>query len=292
MTVERMATPGGAVHGQASGIRPSAGVWLFRPMVRPDAIMRLFCFPYAGVGAAVYRAWPGHLPQGVEVCAVQPPGREGRLREAPLTSFRDLVDAAVGGLRAYFDRPFALFGHSMGALLAFEVARALVARGEVPPVHLFVSGRRAPHLPAPHAAITHLGHDAFVAEVRRRYDGIPEEVLRNPDLMELLVPTLRADMMALEGYTHVAGAPLECPITAYGGSDDPEATEPEIAAWAPYSRAAFRYRILPGNHFFIQASRAAVAGEVGKTLERQLQASTNSCGGVDADSGERRRVTR
>jgi medium-chain acyl-[acyl-carrier-protein] hydrolase len=173
----------------------------------------------------------------------------------------------------------------MGGLLAFEVARALVARGGTPPVHLFVSGRRAPHLPSPHAPITHLDHDAFVEEVRWRYDGIPEEVFRNPDLMALLVPTLRADMMALEGYTHVAGAPLECPITAYGGSVDPEATESEIAAWAPYSRAAFRYRILPGNHFFIQTSRATVAGYVGQTLGELLMAPAQPIGGVRDDGG-------
>jgi medium-chain acyl-[acyl-carrier-protein] hydrolase len=188
------------------------------------------------------------------------------LQEAPLTRFRDLVDAAAAGLGSHFDRPFALFGHSMGGLLAFEVARTLAARGAALPIHLFVSGRRAPHLSASHPPISHLDHDAFVAEVRRRYDGIPEEVFSNPDLMELLVPTLRADLMALEGYTHVAGAPLECPITAYGGSVDPEATEPEIAAWAPYSRVAFRYHILPGNHFFIQTSRVAVAGDVAKIL--------------------------
>jgi len=273
------------------GSVPSIGDrWLFRPMPRPNATMRLFCFPYAGVGASVYRAWPGHLPGGVELCAVQPPGREGRLREAPFTSICDLIEAAVGGLGPYFDRPFALFGHSMGGLLAFEVARALVARGGTPPVHLFVSGRRAPHLPSPHRPITHLDHDAFVAEMRRRYDGIPEEVLRSPELMELLVPTLRADMMALESYTHVAGPPLECPITAYGGLEDSDATEPEIAAWAPYSRGAFRYRILLGNHFFIQTSRAAVAGDVGTTLEGLLQGMTHPCGGRN-DGGERRPVT-
>jgi medium-chain acyl-[acyl-carrier-protein] hydrolase len=271
---------------QAGTVRTSTGPWLFRPMPKSDAAFRLFCFPYAGAGGSVYRLWPSHLPETVELCAMQLPGREGRLRETPFTSFRDLVEAAIGGLGPYCDRPFALFGHSMGGLLAFEVARALRARGEAPPVHLFVSGQRAPHLPSRHAPMTHLGHDAFVAEIRRRYNGIPEEVFRSPDLMELLVPTLRADMTALEGYTHVAGLPLECPITAYGGSVDPEATEPEIAAWAPYSRAAFRYRILPGNHFFLQTSRATVAGDVGQTLDALLAATTQPFGRVHDDNGE------
>jgi surfactin synthase thioesterase subunit len=134
-----------------------------------------------------------------------------------------------------------------------------------------VSGRRAPHLPSRYTPITHLAHDAFVAEVRRRYDGIPDEVFRSRDLMALVVPTLRADMIALEGHSHVAGGPLECPITAYGGLEDPEATELEIAAWAPYTCAGFRYRIFPGNHFFIQTSRAAVAGDVGRTLDSLLE---------------------
>jgi medium-chain acyl-[acyl-carrier-protein] hydrolase len=273
-------------------VRISADMWLFRPAPRPNAGMRLFCFPYAGVGASMYRAWPSYLPAGLEMCAVQLPGREGRLQEVPFVSFRDLVEVTVGGLRPHFDRPFALFGHSMGGLLAFEVARLWIALGGKPPVHLFASGQRAPHLPPPHAPIAHLGHDAFVTEVRRRYDGIPEEVFRSPELMELLLPTLRADMAALEGYAHVAGPPLECPITAYGGSEDPEATETEIAGWARYSRTTFRYRILPGNHFFIQTSRAAVAGDVGTALEGRLQATTHPRGEARDDGGERRSVTR
>lgn len=120
--------------------------WLFRPSPKPDATFRLFCFPYAGAGASAYRLWPNHLPTSVELCAVQTPGRESRLRERPFTSFRDLIEAAVDGLEPSCDRPFAFFGHSMGSLVAFEVARALVARGNTPPVHLFVSGQRAPHL--------------------------------------------------------------------------------------------------------------------------------------------------
>lgn len=248
----------------------SADKWLFAPAPKADARMRLFCFPYAGVGASIYRMWPRHVPEAVEVCGVQLPGREGRLRETPLTSFCALVDAVADGIGPHIDRPFSMFGHSMGGLLAFEVTRTLAARGVELPSHLFVSGWRAAHLPPRRPPMSHLAYDAFVIEVRKRYDGIPEEVFRNPELMELLIPTLRADMMALEGYAHVRGAPLECPVTAYGGSVDPEAMEPEIAAWDQHSRCGFRYRIFPGNHFFLQTSRALVAGDVGEVLRAVL----------------------
>jgi len=262
----RVGSPGDRGVRAAVSSRSSDNAWLFRPAPRPDAGVRLFCFPYAGAGASTYRAWPEHVPDSVEICAVQLPGREGRLREAPFTRFRDLVEAAAGALEPHFGRPFALFGHSMGALVAFEVARALAARGGAMPLHLFVSGRRAPQLPRRRPPIAHLAHDAFVAEVRRRYDGIPEEVFRTSELMELLVPTLRADITALEGHAHMAGPPLSCPITAYGSSDDPEATETEIAAWREHSTGNFRYLIFPGTHFFVQTSRALLAADVVQAL--------------------------
>ena len=282
MSAGRVGSPRDRGAKAAVSSRPSGDAWLFRPAPRPGARVRLFCFPYAGAGASTYRAWPGHVPDTVEICAVQLPGREGRLREAPFTCFRDLVEAAVGALGPHIDRPFALFGHSMGALVAFEVARALAARRGATPLHLFVSGEGAPHLPSRYAPITHLAHDAFVAEVRRRYDGIPEEVFRTSELMELLVPTLRADMTALEGHTHMAGLPLSCPITAYGGSDDPEATETEIAAWREHGTGVFRYLILPGTHFFVQTSRALLVDDVVKALGR-LAGGTSS---VELRSGE------
>jgi medium-chain acyl-[acyl-carrier-protein] hydrolase len=135
------------------------------------------------------------------------------------------------------------------------------------PLHLFVSGRRAPHLPQRHPPIAHLPHEAFVTEVRRRYDAIPEAVFHESELMKLLVPTLRADIAAHEGYRHVVGPPLNCPITAYGSSNDFEATETEIAAWREHSTGVFRSLIFPGTHSFVQTSRTMLADDIVKALD-------------------------
>ena len=245
---------------------PAAGAWLAWPSERPDAHRRLFCFPYAGAGASVYRAWSSHVPATLEIFAMQPSGREGRWREEPLARVEDMVEAAVGALQVHVERPFALFGHSLGALVAFEVARSLAARKQALPLHLFVSGQSAPHLPKRQVPIAHLPREAFVAEVRRRYDGIPEEVLRTPELMDLLVPGLRADMSAFEGYTYVPGPPVGCPVTAYGGSEDPDATRAEIRSWQVHTEVAFRDMIFPGNHFFVQTSLGLLAEDVVKSL--------------------------
>lgn len=252
--------------------------WLLRQKSDPNACLRLYCFPSAGMGASMYRTWAPEMPVGVEMYGVQPPGREGRLRDPAFTRMADLVDAATDALWSGLDRPFALFGHSLGALVAFEVARRLWRRGGPQPWHVIASGRRAPHLALRHPPMAHLDDTAFVAEVRRRYDGIPEEVLQHPDLMALLLPTLRADITAFEGYAYEPGEPLGCPITAYGGDDDFEARCDEVTAWRQHTRAGFRHRIFPGKHFFVQSARALVLRDLGETLAPLVQAAGPAAG--------------
>jgi medium-chain acyl-[acyl-carrier-protein] hydrolase len=210
--------------------------------------------PYAGVGPSAYRQWGEALPADIEVGVVHLPGREGRLREAPFTRIEPLIDAATEALRPYLDLPFAMFGHSMGALVAFELARRFRDDRGITPTHLFVSGRRAPQLPARHPAITHLPDDEFVKEIRRRYNGIPDEVLRHPDLLALLLPGLRADLSVIEAYAHRPGSPLGCPIAAFGGLADPEATEAELVGWRQQTTGALSVRMFPGGHFFVQSA--------------------------------------
>jgi medium-chain acyl-[acyl-carrier-protein] hydrolase len=195
----------------------------------------------------VYRQWADVLPPDIEVGAILLPGHEARLREAPFTRLEPLVDALVTGLRTHMDLPFAMFGHSLGALVAFHVACRLRDEGAAEPAHLFVSGRRAPQLPPRHPPITHLPDPEFVEEVRRRYNGISDEVIRHPDLLALLVPTLKADMAVIETYVHREGIPLECPISVYGGDDDPEATPAELVSWKVQTRGPLSVRMFPGG---------------------------------------------
>jgi medium-chain acyl-[acyl-carrier-protein] hydrolase len=227
---------------------------------------RLFCVPYAGMGASVYRPWGRALPPAVDVCALQLPGREGRLRETPFTRMEPLVEAAVAALRPYLDLPFAFFGHSMGSLVAFEIVRALREQGLDGPTHLVVSGRRAPHARPRYGPMTHLPDAALVDEVDRRYGGFPDAIRQDPDLVALFVPGLRADLTVLESYVHRVGAPLSCPISAFGGRDDAEAGEPDLLGWREHTEGAFSVRSFPGGHFFIQSAQAAVVRAVADEL--------------------------
>jgi surfactin synthase thioesterase subunit len=239
------------------------------PGARPR--LRLFCIPYAGVGASVYRPWGRALPPDIEVCALQLPGREGRLRETPFRDLSALLDALVPAIRSWLDVPFAFFGHSMGALVAFEVVRRLRHEGLGESTALFVSGRRAPDLPKRHPPISHLPDREFVEEVVRRYDGIPKEVMAHQELLDLLVPGLKADLALLEAYTFRAGPPLDCALTAFGGRQDAEASDAELVAWRAQTRGPFTVRIFEGGHFFVQAALPQIAQAVVEGLAAQRE---------------------
>ena len=244
------------------------GAWLCRLSVRPTAAARLICFPYAGGRAALFRPWADALPADVDVWAVQLPGRDSRHRERPIASVRAIVDAVAPAVLAELDRPYVLFGHSMGALLAFEVARALQARGALAAA-LLLSGRRGPHLPSREADIHALDNDAFVAEINRRYASIPAELLRHPDVMELLMPVLRADMTAIETHVVAPGEPLTCPVTVFGGDADPFASPSELQAWQQYARLPIRTRLFTGGHFYFNEPPvlAELLADVHSTLQ-------------------------
>jgi medium-chain acyl-[acyl-carrier-protein] hydrolase len=241
--------------------------WVLRwtPTARPRR--RLICVPHAGVGASVYRAWGRLLPAELDVCAVQLPGREGRLREAAVTRMEPLVEAATAALRPYLDVPFAFFGHSMGALVAFEIVRRLRAEGWGTPTHLIVSGRRAPQAAPRHGPISHLADGAFIDEVERRYGGFPDVIRRDPELVALFVPGLRADFTVLERYTYMPEGLLQCPIAAFCGLEDEEATELDMLGWREQTAGPLTVRAFAGGHFFVQSAQAeviqAVADELG-----------------------------
>ena len=241
---------------------------VFHP--RPRAELRLFCFPYAGGAAAVYRSWHEDLPDTVEVVAVQPPGRESRFREEPFRRIEPLAEAATEALSPHLDRPFAFFGHSLGAILAFEVTRRLRRRGRPGPRHLFVSGRPAPRVEPSDPPIHDLPQGEFIEEVRR-YSGTPEEVLQHRELMELIEPLLRADFAVSETYRYTPDPePLDVPLTAIGGTEDEDVPAEDLAPWRQETLGPFQEHLLPGGHFFLNERRREVVGLVARELQRYL----------------------
>lgn len=224
--------------------------WLSCPKPNPAASVRLFCFPYSGAAASVYYPWADLLPPAIEVCPVQLPGHGTRLREPLATRLAPQVEALAAGLAPAFDRPFAFFGHSMGALLSFELARTLRRQGRPGPMHLFVSGHGAPHLPDRNPPLHALPDDQFVAKLRE-LNGTPEEVLRHQELLQLLTPILRADFAVCETYVYQPEPPLDCPISAYGGLGDGYVNRDELAAWQAQTTGRFSLRMFPGDHFYL-----------------------------------------
>ena len=226
--------------------------WFHSRRPNPHAKLRLLCFPYAGGGVPIFRAWPDLLPPEIEVWAIRLPGRDGRLREPIPEDLETLALAAATGLAPLLDTPFACFGHSMGALLAFEFARQIRRRGQAGPTHLFVSARRAPQLPRTDAPLHTLPEGPFIEVLRQRYNGVPAAILAEPELLHLLLPMLRADFKLIETYQYHEEAPLDCPITAFGGARDEWVLLDELTAWQSQTHRAFRWQLFPGAHFYLQ----------------------------------------
>lgn len=227
---------------------------------------RLFCFPYSGAGASVFFPWVGLLSNTCDVCAVQYPGRGTRLSEPLLTDLKVLVSGTVQGLLPFFQQPFAFFGHSLGALVAFELTRALRRDFGLQPLHLFVSGHHAPHLNYVSPLMYDLSDQEFIERLKK-LNGMSPEFWESEELVNMMLPILRADFTACETYTFNSEEPLDCPVTALGGLADADVPRTSLEAWQEHTRGAFFVRMFPGDHFYLNDQRFPLVQSLARDLE-------------------------
>lgn len=232
----------------------STGAWLRRFQPSSDAPVRLVCFPHAGGSASYFVPLArAHAPR-VDVLAVQYPGRQDRRAEPAVGSIPELADSLAPELLPWTDRPFAFFGHSMGATLAFEVARRLEARGVVP-ARLFVSARRGPT--THRGDLLHLKGDDVLLDELKALGGTDLRAL-DEEILGMVLPVLRADYRAVETYEYSPGPPLRTPITALIGDADPKVSEDEARTWGEHTTGGFELRVFPGGHFYLTDHAEAV----------------------------------
>lgn len=253
--------------------QPSREHWFHCRISRPHARVRLFCFPAAGGATVPFFHWPEHLPD-VEIHVAQLPGRERRRDEAPILDAEELLNLLVDATAAFDRVPTAFYGHSMGAVLAFEVARRWQFRVQSPAVHLFVAGRRAPQVEFPRRQIHRLSDAEFLWELENRWGALPAAIRQNAELMGYFLPVIRADITLLETYRYRPTTALACPITAYGGRTDPSTTVDHLQAWREQTDSEFDLRMFDGDHFFPQSFRGELLEDM---AERLASCSAKAC---------------
>jgi medium-chain acyl-[acyl-carrier-protein] hydrolase len=231
----------------------NAAKWFLRGSPRSAARIRIFCFPYAGGAASIYRSWASLMPPTVEIIPVELPGRGRRLAEPPIRRMAAMTMALAPAITPLLDMKFAFFGHSMGAIIAFELARELRRRNAPMPEQVFISGRSAPQVRGREAATYKLPEGEFRAELQR-LNGTPAEALENDELMSLMLPCIRADFEMVQTYQYYDDAPLRCPITVYGGLEDYAVPREALLPWQQHTQAQFSLYMLPGDHFFLRST--------------------------------------
>jgi medium-chain acyl-[acyl-carrier-protein] hydrolase len=245
-----------------------ASPWFSCPRPTPTASLRYWCLPYAGGGAAAWFPWTPHLAPIAELVAIRLPARESRLAESPATDLLAIARELTTAIAPYAQEPYALGGHSMGALLAFEIAREMRRRGLPAPVGLIASGARAPDCPRTEPDLHHLPDDDFIREVDQRYQGIPPALLANREFLELFLPALRGDLTAFETYRHHAEPPLASPILSLRGDRDPRVSAEQAMTWRAHTIGTFSSKAFPAGHFFLPDQIEAVASEMRTFLAR------------------------
>lgn len=231
-----------------------------------NAKIRLFCFHYSGGSSAFFYSWLNKIPHTVDLLTVELPGRGSNLDESLLYDMQTVVSKLLEHMTDYLDKPFIFFGHSMGALLCFELAKALKFHDLALPLHLIISGCKAPQNMCNKKPIYHLSDQEFIQELKL-YNGTPEEVLTNRDIIEFFLPIIRADMTITDKYKFIDNIPLHCNITAIGGREDTTVSEIDVEGWAQHTTLKFENYILPGGHFFIKTSLNQVLYIVNQIIE-------------------------
>jgi len=251
--------------GDPAGTSTSLSAWMPYGQDHPDARLRLFCFPCAGSGASMFRTWTRYLPAGVDLRAVQLPGRENRRQEAPYTDLKPLVSDAAVALEPLLDKPFAMFGHSMGALVAFEAAREIRRRSGPVPIHLFLSSYPAGQTLGSRQLIADLPEEDFLAAALD-YNWVPEQLLKNRELTTAVLSIFRADVAACESYAYLHETPFACPISAFGGLEDRHVDRSDLLAWREQTLGSFRLRLFPGDHAYFQGCRERLVSAIAAAL--------------------------
>lgn len=243
--------------------------WLTCAQPNPQAKMRLFCFPYAGGSAQLYHKWAAKLPATVEVCPIQLPGRGNRMKDAPFQHVTPLVKAISKAILPYLHKPFSFFGYSMGAIIGFELTRLLQAEYGLKPLHLFVAGRTAPQVVIDKPHTYHLP-DAEFLESLKDLNGTPKELMANAELMQLMIPLLRADFEVCQTYSYVPGPRLDCPMTVYGGTQDEHVSLEDYEAWQAQTTGPFKLKMFEGDHFFIHSHQQQLLQTLADELDQVI----------------------
>ncbi|MGB1009785.1 MAG: thioesterase II family protein [Thiolinea sp.] len=243
--------------------------WLTNFNLKPHNRIRLFALPYSGAGAGMYFSWSKHFhANGIDLIAIQPPGREQRIHEKPITHLPDLVGEILNSIYPLTDQDFAFFGHSLGGLIAFELTQKLIKEGKKIPKHLFVSAFRSPDIPNPNPELHQLNDSVFLKKIAE-YGGTPDTILKNNELMALLLPILRADFKLLETYRYQPTKPMSCPITLFNGEKDAIVKPVHMSNWRHHTNTRFRKVVFPGNHFFINDNRKEIISEITNQLHNE-----------------------
>lgn len=244
-------------------VNPSTNPWFPTRQPHPNARLRVFCFPYAGGGASIYNGWGAALPAGVELVAIQLPGRERRIMEPPFRQIPPLLDALEPVLAPLLDKPFIFFGYSMGTRIAQALAQRWQVRGAPMPLGMVMAAAGAPH--RARESRDALDDAAFI-ELLRKYEGTPAEVFAHKELLEMVLPSLRADFSIADA--PLPAVPVRCPISAFGALEDPHVQLPELEHWRELTTGEFGFRHFPGKHFFIRTAREPLLAALREELVR------------------------